>query len=165
MARAYARNVITGTDDDLYETDYYKVGGTEKDYCHPSAKYAHTAIRLGASDLNPRIDSDDKNKGTAMPAMTALIVELDLDNEALSQNNSLEGDQVWDWDKGDESMGFNHDENGAMFAHVCFADGHVESIRAPSADPEEPDDRKRKRQALSKWYGSGGLNASGKKLD
>lgn len=163
VARAYAMNVITGTDDDLYETDCYKVGGTEKDYCHPSAKYAHTAIRLGASDLNPRIDSNDRNKGTAMPAMTALIVELDLDNEALSQNNSLEGDQVWDWDEGDESMGFNHDENGAMFAHVCFADGHVESIRDPSADPEEPDDGKR--QALSKWYGSGGLNASGEKLD
>ena len=163
VARAYAMNVITGTDDDLYETDCYKDGGYEKAYCHPGSETAHYTIRLGSAGLRPRIDSDDTNKGEAMPAKTALIVELDLDNTALSSDNSLEGDQVWDWDEGDESMGFNHEDNGAMFAHVCFADGHVESIRDPSADPEEPDDRKR--QALSKWYGSGGLNASGEKLD
>ncbi len=163
VARAYAMNVITGTDDDLYETDCYKDGGYEKAYCHPGSETAHYTIRLGSAGLRPRIDSDDTNKGEAMPAKTALIVELDLDNTALSSDNSLEGDQVWDWDEGDESMGFNHEDNGAMFAHVCFADGHVETIRDPSSDPENPDDNKRR--ALSKWYGSGGLNASGEKLD
>lgn len=69
---------------------------------------------------------------------------------------------MWDWDDGDESMGFNHENNGAMYAHVCFADGHVEAVR-DLAGSDLPDQDRRKR--LSKWYGSGGVNASGEKWD
>ena len=162
VVRAYAMNVITGTDEDLYDTDRYMGGGTEYLFCHPNG-VPHQAIRLGMGSLQPCEDSDDTNKRTAMPAEVALFVELDLDNDAVASEGALEGDQVWDWDDGDESMGFNHEDNGAMFAHVCFADGHVEAIRDPSTDPDNPDDAKRR--ALSKWYGSGGVNASGEKLD
>ncbi len=159
IRRAYAMNVVCGADEDLYDTDHYITGGYEEAYCHPGVR--HTAIRLGPNALRPYIDSEDR--GTATPGQTALFVELDVDNDALRQDNSLAGDQVWDWDEGDESMGFIHDDNGLRYAHVCFADGHVEAIRDPSSDSENPD--KTKRLRLSKWYGSGGLSASGEKLD
>jgi prepilin-type processing-associated H-X9-DG protein len=107
------------------------------------------------------IDNDTREE--ALPSKTALIVELDLDNENIRSANDLSGDQVWDWDNGNESMGFVHEDDGMYYAHVCFADGHVDAIRDPSRDPMSPDmDRRRK---LSKWYGSGGLSADGEKLD
>lgn len=166
VKRAYAMNVIAGTDEDLYDTNRpkYHNGGTERDYCHPEG-LGHQAIRLGQSVLKAYESASDNDKDfhEVVPARTVLFVELDLDNEAVATANSLEGDQVWDWDGGDECMGFNHEDGGAMFAHVCFADGHVEAIRDPSPDPMSPDTGRR--QKLSKWYGSGGVNASGEKLD
>lgn len=166
VTRAYAMNVIAGTDEDLYDTGRpkYHNGGMERDYCHPEGQ-GHQAIRLGQSVLRAYESSSENAEDfhEVVPARTVLFVELDLDNDAVSQTNSLEGDQVWDWDGGDESMGFNHEDGGSMFAHVCFADGHVEAIRDPSPDPTSPD--MGRRQKLSKWYGSGGVNASGEKLD
>lgn len=167
VRRAYAMNVITGTDEDLYDTDRprYHNGGTEGGYCHPEIPNGHAAIRLGQSVLKAYVSSSDDAKDfrEVLPSRTVLFVELDLDSEAVSRENSLEGDQVWDWDGGNESIGFNHEDGGSMFAHVCFADGHVEAIRDPSPDPMTPD--MGRRQKLSKWYGSGGVNASGEKLD
>lgn len=168
ICRAYAMNVITGSDKDLYETDRdkYGTGGTAGGggtsaclSCGSSDD--HAAIRLGRSDLQVYIDSNKTEE--ALPAKTALLVELDLDNESVKSANDLAGDQVWDWDKGNECMGFNHEDNGMYFAHVCFADGHVEAIRDPSRDPLKPDTTRREK--LSKWYGSGGLSRDGEKLD
>ncbi len=152
VVRAYAMNVITGTDSDLYDipSNHSYAGGGGR-YC----------IRFGQATLRPYVDSDTRTE--AMPARTALFVELDVDNDALKNAGSLEGDQVWDWDKGEESMGFIHDDSGARYAHVCFADGHVEAIRDPSADSESPNVERRLK--LSKWYGSGGRNAEAEKLD
>ena len=150
IARAYAMNVITGTDRSLYDTRSGYAGGG-----------GSNAIRYGQSVLKPYVDGS--TRAEALPSKVALFVELDLDNEALKSANSLEGDQVWDWDEGDECMGFVHEDNGMMYAHVCFADGHVEAIRDPSRDITSPDTTKRRK--LSKWYGSGGVNASGEKLD
>lgn len=150
IARAYAMNVITGTDRSLYDSRSGYAGGG-----------GSNAIRYGQSALKPYVDGSTRTE--ALPSKVVLFVELDLDNEALKSANSLEGDQVWDWDEGDECMGFVHEDNGMMYAHVCFADGHVEAIRDPSRDITSPDTTKRKK--LSKWYGSGGVNASGEKLD
>ena len=61
---------------------------------------------------------------------------------------------------GDERIGFNHFDGGWM-AYVCFADGRVETLYDPSADPDNPD--LGKREKLSKWYGSGGINRNGSK--
>lgn len=155
VVRAYAMNVITGTDSDLYDIP------SNHTYSGGGPAHAAGAIRYGQQSLRPYVDSD--TRAEAMPARTALFVELDVDNDAMKSENALEGDQVWDWDKGDESMGFIHDDNGARYAHVCFADGHVEAIRDPSADSEAPDTNKRRK--LSKWYGSGGLSAEAEKLD
>ena len=154
ICRAYAMNFITGTDADFYETDCNTSFGM-------GTPKRTSALFWGAQKLRPYVDR--KERAEAMPARTVLFVELDIDNEELSQENSLAGDQAWDWDRGDEIMGFNHDDNGAMYAHVAFADGHVEAIRDPSRDPERPDlDRRRK---LSKWYGSGGLSKDAEKVD
>lgn len=156
VVRAYAMNIITGTDSDLYDVPSnhsYAGGGPYS--------YASYAIRYGQQALRPYVDND--TRAEAMPTRTALFVELDVDDEEITSENSLAGDQVWDWDKGNESMGFIHDDNGARYAHVCFADGHVEAIRDPSADSESPD--KNKRRKLSKWYGSGGRSAEAEKLD
>lgn len=155
VVRAYAMNIITGTDSDLYDVP------SNHSYSGGGPSYMSYAIRYGQQSLRPYVDSE--TRAEAMPARTALFVELDVDNEALTTENALEGDQVWDWDKGDESMGFIHEDNGARYAHVCFADGHVEAIRDPSADSESPEQSKRRK--LSKWYGSGGLSAEGEKLD
>jgi prepilin-type processing-associated H-X9-DG protein len=106
---------------------------------------------------------DSQKREEALPSKTVLLVELDLDNESVKSANDLAGDQVWDWDEGDECMGFNHEDNGLYYAHVCFADGHVEAIRDPSKDPLSPNTTDR--QKLSKWYGSGGLASEGEKLD
>ena len=168
VCRAYAMNVITGTDKNVYETgrDKYMGGGTaggDGTGACPScgSNDNHAAIRLGKEKLQVYVDASRMEE--ALPSKTALFVELDLDNENVKSANDLAGDQVWDWDKGDESMGFNHENNGAFYAHVCFADGHVDAIRDPSTNPLEPD--KTKRQKLSKWYGSGGLSSDGEKLD
>ena len=151
IVRAYAMNVITGADKSLYDTGRSGYAGGGGSY----------GIRYGQSTLKPYVDGS--TRAEALPSKVALFVELDLDNEALKSANSLEGDQVWDWDEGDECMGFVHEDNGMMYAHVCFADGHVEAIRDPSRDITSPDTTKRKK--LSKWYGSGGVSASGEKLD
>ena len=158
VVRAYAMNVITGTDSDFYDLNnnrsYTKWGGSS----NPGGL---SAIRYGASKLSPYVDSN--TRAEAMPVRTALFVELDVDNEAMASDNSLEGDQVWDWDTGDENMGFIHEDRGVRYAHVCFADGHVEAIRDPSRDSDSPDTTKRRK--LSKWYGSGGLNSEAEKVD
>lgn len=169
ICRAYAMNVITGTDKNLYETnrDHYGTGGGTAGGGGSGAclscgsNHDHAAIRLGRSDLMVYIDSQKREE--ALPSKTVLLVELDLDNESVKSANDLAGDQVWDWDEGDESMGFNHEDNGLYYAHVCFADGHVEAIRDPSKDPLSPNTTDR--QKLSKWYGSGGLASEGEKLD
>lgn len=150
VVRAYAMNVITGADEDIYDVykQYNKTGGSD----------GNSAIRYGLASLYPNIDSSRSSTREALPAKTVLFVELDLDDSEVKSSGSLSGDQVWDWDKGNESMGFNHENNGIMEAHVCFADGHVEAIRDPSRDPTSPDTGRRQR--LSKWYGSGGLNSS-----
>ncbi len=154
ICRAYAMNIVTGADKELYETrrSGYNGGGPTK---------GGYGIRYGQQKLRPYVDTS--SRAEAMPARLVLFVELDLENSGLRTANSLEGDQVWDWDAGDESMGFNHENNGAMYAHVCFADGHVEAIRDPSQNIDKPDEDKRLK--LSKWYGSGGVNANGQKLD
>ncbi|MEG1480119.1 MAG: type II secretion system protein [Kiritimatiellia bacterium] len=156
IVRAYAMNVITSADESLYDLgrkNYSGVGG------------GGYAIRYGKNALHPSIDSSKVSESEAIASRTALFVELDLSEATIKQPNSYAGDQVWDWDNDNqsESMGFNHEDNGALFAHVCFADGHVESIRDPSADLTKPDQKKR--LGLSKWYGSGGLNAQAEKLD
>lgn len=169
ICRAYAMNVATGTDKDLYETgrDRYGVGGGTAGGGGSGAclscgsNHDHAAIRLGRSDLMVYVDTQSQEE--ALPSKTALIVELDLDNENVKSANDTAGDQVWDWDGGDESMGFIHEDNGMYYAHVCFADGHVEAIRDPSLDPSTPNTSRR--QKLSKWYGSGGLNNQAEKLD
>ncbi len=152
IRRAYAMNVIAGTDEDLYETNRprYADGG-------PSWP---TAIRYGKSQLVPYIDGSDMGD-EVMPQQTALFVELDIENSEMKSPNSLAGDQVWDWDRGDESIGFIHDRGGVSYAFVCFADGHVEEIRDPSPDSSKPN--MNDRLELSKFYGSGGQNSSGKK--
>ncbi len=155
VVRAYAMNVITGTDSDLYDIP------SNHSYSGGGPSYVSYAIRYGQQTLRPWVDNSVRAE--AMPARTALFVELDVDNDALTSENSLEGDQVWDWDKGNESMGFIHEDGGMRTAHVCFADGHAEAIRDPSKDSENPDTAKRRK--LSKWYGSGGLNAEAEKLD
>ncbi len=169
ICRAYAMNVITGTDKDLYDTgrDHYGTGGGTAGgggtgaCLSCGASNDHAAIRLGRSDLMVYIGSDKREE--AIPSKTAILVELDLDDENVKSANDLAGDQVWDWDKRDECMGFNHEDNGLYYAHVCFGDGHVEAIRDPSPDPLNPNTTRR--QKLSKWYGSGGLSPDGEKLD
>lgn len=169
ICRAYAMNVITGTDKDLYDTgrDHYGTGGGTAGgggtgaCLSCGASNDHAAIRLGRSDLMVYVDSNKREE--AIPSKTAILVELDLDNENVKSANDLAGDQVWDWDKRDECMGFNHEDNGLYYAHVCFGDGHVEAIRDPSPDPLNPNTTRR--QKLSKWYGSGGLSPDGEKLD
>lgn len=169
ICRAYAMNVITGTDKDLYDTgrDHYGTGGGTAGgggtgaCLSCGASNDHAAIRLGRSDLMVYIDSNKREE--AIPSKTAILVELDLDDENVKSANDLAGDQVWDWDKRDECMGFNHEDNGLYYAHVCFGDGHVEAIRDPSPDPLNPNTTRR--QKLSKWYGSGGLSPDGEKLD
>ena len=154
VVRAYAMNVVTGTDSDIYDipkSHSYAQGGPYS--------YDGWALRFGQQTLRPYVDSS--TRAEAMPARTALFVELDLDDDQVAEDGSLAGDQVWDWDKGDECMGFAHEDNGALYAHVCFADGHVESIRDPSPDMDNPSVARRRK--LSKWYGSGGLNAEGEK--
>ena len=153
VVRAYAMNVITGTDKSLYDTGRSGYAG--------GGRSGSRGVCYGQSTLKPYVDGS--TRAEALPSKVALFVELDLDNEAVKSANSLEGDQVWDWDQGDECMGFVHEDNGMMYAHVCFADGHVEAIRDPSRDITSPDTSKR--QKLSKWYGSGGVNASGEKVD
>ncbi len=152
VLRAYAMNVLAGADRDIYdlgsETQYGKTSGAE------------SGIRYGARSLRPCEKNTTLAAEDALPSKTVLFVELDLDAADITSANSLNGDQVWDWDKGDESMGFNHENNGVMEAHVCFADGHVEAIQDPSSDPMSPDTTRR--EQLSKWYGSGGLNAGGR---
>ncbi len=150
--RAYAMNVIAGTDEDLYSTDRpgYSGGG-------PSWT---TAVRQGKSQLVPYEDASTMGE-EAMPQQTALFVELDVDNPDVANNNSLAGDQVWDWDANDESIGFVHEKSGVSYAYVCFADGHVEEIRDPSSDSSNPNQSRR--LELSKYYGSGGQNGSGQK--
>lgn len=169
ICRAYAMNVITGTDKDLYDTgrDHYGTGGGTAGgggtgaCLSCGASNDHAAIRLGRSDLMVYVDSNKREE--AIPSKTAILVELDLDNENVKSANDLAGDQVWDWDKRDECMGFNHEDNGLYYAHVCFGDGHVEAIRDPSPDPLNPNTTRR--QKLSKWHGSGGLSPDGEKLD
>lgn len=153
VVRAYAMNVITGADRSLYETrpGYSGVEG------------GYHAIRYGLRDLKPYVDTSKRADRAVVPARTALLVELDLDAADIKSAGSLSGDQVWDWDEQNESMGFNHEKSGRMYAHVCFADGHVDAIPDPSADSSRPDTTKREK--LSKYYGSGGVNASGEKLD
>ncbi len=155
IVRAYAMNVVTGADKDIYDV--------HEEYARTTGTSHGAAIRGGAAKLLPMESEAEVASMEAMPVKTVLFVELDLDNNNVKSANSLEGDQVWDWDKGDEIMGFNHENGGVMEAHVCFADGHVEAIRDPSRDPTSPDDSRRKK--LSKWYGSGGLNAQAEKLD
>ena len=153
IIRAYAMNVVTGADKDLYDT--------RSGYSGAGAWHSGRGAGAGQSALRPY--EDTSARAEAMAARLALFVELDVDNTALKSANGLEGDQVWDWDNGDESMGFVHENNGMMYAHVCFADGHVEAIRDPSTDITNPDTQRRVK--LSKWYGSGGVNGSGEKLD
>ncbi len=154
ICRAYAMNIITGADEDLYETDRgYGVGG-EID--------KKAATRAGRAKLIPYEDSSSLGQEVDYSQL-ALFVELDVDNMDMSGANSLAGDQVWDWDQGDESMGFIHDRDGTMYAFVAFADGHVEEIRDPSGNSGQVDVAKRRE--LSKYYGSAGQNRSGKKWD
>ncbi len=145
--RAYAMNIVTGADKDLYESNNHSYAG--------GVQSGKSAIRYGRSALTVYVDNNTQREAAA--ARCALFVELDLTDASIATENSLAGDQVWDWDEGDERMGFNHEDNGAMFAHVCFADGHVEAIRAPETEED--------RLKLSKWYGSGGLSADAEKVN
>lgn len=158
VVRAYAMNVIAGADRDLYEDDYYQDAGYEQIFCC-GGKTQHKAIRLGATSLRPRTGQGNDERQEASPSNTVLFVELDLDDEQISNQNGLAGDQVWDWDEHDECIGFNHDDGGVWIAYVCFGDGRVETIRDPSSDPDSPDTSARKK--VSKYYGSGGLNRNG----
>ncbi len=152
--RAYAMNIVTGADRDLYETD--------NGYGAGSAINDKAAICAGRGKLIPYEDSSSLGR-EADYSQLALFVELDVDNAEMGSANSLAGDQVWDWDEGNESMGFIHDRDGMMYAFVAFADGHVEEIRDPSGNTGQVDEAKRRE--LSKYYGSAGQNRSGKKWD
>lgn len=158
VVRSYAMNVIAGTDEDIYNTNYYPYDAQGK------GRNGYTGpIQWGAKTLWARETggSDAAETGRAEPNRTVLFVELDLDD--ISGSDEFKGDQVWDWDNGNESMGFNFDDGGQKFGFVCFADGRVERINDPSSDSENPDTNKRRK--LSKWYGSGGICADGEKLD
>ena len=156
VVRAYAMNVVTGADEDLYKDEYYQDAAYEQRYC---CGVVHNALRLGSAALRPRTGEGDNERAEASPANTVLFVELDLDEERVSKQNGLAGDQVWDWDEQDECMGFNHDDGGAWVAFVCFGDGRVDAIRDPSSDSDSPDTGKREK--VSKYYGSGGMNRNG----
>lgn len=158
VVRAYAMNVITGTDEDVYDTgyEYYGALGTDMG----GRNYS---IRWGAGALYPRERGDEKNtEYEAGASRTILFVELDLD-AVTSSSDEKGGDQVWDWDYGNESIGFNFEEDGKKYGYVCFADGSVKRINDPSASADNPDTNKRLK--LSKYYGSGGICADGEKLD
>lgn len=167
--RAYAMNVITGADEDLYDTGrprYSNFNNTDKMETDRGHSSAYNTIKVGPRALKAyesASEDDDKFMEVLSMSETALFVELDLSEEGTAQANSLAGDQVWDWDGGDECMGFNHEDHGSWIALVCFADGRVGTVRDPSADPESPDTAKRLK--VSKYYGSGGVNASGEKMD
>lgn len=167
--RAYAMNVITGADEDLYGTDrprYSNFNTTDKVETDRGHSSTYNTIKVGPRTLKAyESASEDADKFLEVLSMseTALFVELDLSEKSTAQANSLAGDQVWDWDGGDECMGFNHEDHGSWIALVCFADGRVGTVRDPSADPESPDTAKRLK--VSKYYGSGGVNASGEKMD
>lgn len=154
VMRAYAMNVIAGTDEDLY--------GSEREYCtgRQFNRGEVSSIQYGAKTLKARTGTGQDEVADASPARTVLFAELDLDNMT---TEPLAGDQVWDWDSNDECLGFNYDNDGIMQAFVCFADGRVEAIDDPSSDSSKPDMNKRKK--LSKWYGSGGVNVDGEKID
>jgi prepilin-type N-terminal cleavage/methylation domain-containing protein len=157
VVRAYAMNVIMGTDEEIYSTNYYPYDAQGKG----RGGYP-TPIQWGAKELYARErGGSDGETARAEPNRTVLFVEMDLDD--LSESDELKGDQVWDWDNGNESIGFNFDEGGQKFGFICFAGGHVERINDPSTDSESPDMNKRRK--LSKWYGSGGVCADGEKLD
>lgn len=160
ICRAYAMNIVASADADLYDNDHYLDAGYEKAYCCPNNAAGHGAIRLGPASLKARTGEGNNERQAVSPTQTVLFVELDLDEENVKNQNDLAGDQVWDWDDGDERIGFNHFDGGWM-AYVCFADGRVETLYDPSADPDNPD--LGKREKLSKWYGSGGINRNGSK--
>ncbi|MDO4527875.1 MAG: type II secretion system protein [bacterium] len=158
VIRAYAMNVITGTSEEVYDTGlfaYDAQGKGRHGYVGP--------IQWGAKVLYAREtgDGDSAETSRAEPNRTVLFVEMDLDE--MSGSDELKGDQVWDWDNGDESIGFNFTDGNQKFGYVCFADGRVERINDPSNDASSPDSNKRRK--LSKWYGSGGVSADGEKLD
>ncbi len=155
VMRSYAMNVVAGADEDLY--------GTEREYCTGMQfnRGFSSSINYGANTLKARTGSGNET-AEALPSRTVLFVELDLDNDKV-KTEPLAGDQVWDWDAQDECLGFNYDNDGKMQAFVCFGDGRVEAIDDPSTDSSKPDMNKRKK--LSKWYGSGGVNVDGEKID
>lgn len=158
VVRAYAMNVIMGTDEDVYDTGYEHYGKT-----NGGVGGKNYAVRWGARELYPREKGDEKNsENEAEPSRTILFVELDLD-ELGGSSDVKGGDQVWDWDQGNESIGFNFEDGGQKYGYVCFADGSVKRINDPSSDSKNPD--KNRRQKLAKYYGSGGICADGEKLD
>jgi prepilin-type N-terminal cleavage/methylation domain-containing protein len=159
VVRSYAMNIIAGTDEDIYNhnIELYDDSGEMRRGTYQGP------VQWGAKNLVARVSGDgegDSERAVAEPGRTILFAELDLDS---IDGSELNGDQVWDWDGGNESIGFNFDDSGQKFALVCFADGRVERINDPSSNSDHPD--KNKRQKLSKWYGSGGVCADGEKLD
>lgn len=155
VRRSYAMNLIASADLDVYDTEVS--GGDPGRYGRGAGEYNHRQ-RFGPTVLNMRPFEEGEGWGYPIdPAMTVLFVEMDCDSGG--SPTDFDGDQVWDWNLRDECIGFCHENHGVPVAHVAFADGHVEIIKDPSSDLDNPDMTKRK--ALSKWYGSGSQDSEG----
>lgn len=60
-------------------------------------------------------------------------------------------DSVWDWDNANENIGEWHRNNGKMYGHVLFADGHIESLSVPMKGKSvDASKAKEQREALGK---------------
>ncbi len=149
VTRSYAMNVIAAADPDLFDLPNGYAYGT-----HGYASLTGPKV----TGMRP-LDSSEHAGRSIDAAKTVLIVELDCENDKITEMNGLAGDQVWDWDEHDECIGFCHESQGIALAHVAFADGHIETIKDPSMNPAKPD--MKRRLAVSKWYGSGTQDDNG----
>ncbi len=134
VVRSYAMNYRTSA---TKSKDLYKVRNEYGDYNNGS-KLSNTSAFPGP------------------PNKTALMVELDLENPRLGVENGVAGDQVWDWDpdgNNQENVGFCHKAGGKAVGHICFLDGHVETVNDPGTEED--------RRKYSVWLGSGGENPEG----
>lgn len=141
VGRSYAMNYCTSA---TVENNLYSV---RKEFGFEGS-WAPKGTRLSNSSAFP-----------GPPNKTALLVELDLNNDSIRSQNGTAGDQVWDWDPNSknsnapECVGFCHRSGGDWVGHVCFLDGHVDTVVDPGTDE--------KRRAYSIWLGSGGEHKDG----
>jgi len=107
----------------------------------PSWSYAMNAFFGWAGNGKTRYH-DHHGKGYRSfrrPDRHLLFAEIDRSDQSASDESQGEkkADPILQYPGcdggGDEKIGFNHKDGKYSIAHVCFADGHVEKLRAPKS--------------------------------